>query len=287
MQEKSLAVKPEFEADIEAKITTLGEITSNFKAVKEKAIEIQKFYSTVVYDADNLEAAKNDRTAINKYKDSISKYRKNLDKEFNKPFVEFERLAKETEKILDETAKSIGSQINEYEDIKRNVKVNSLISYFNEYAASLGIDFVTYDQIGLKVTLSESEKKIQEEIKKYLDNIKKDLDLIDTQEFADEILIEYKDGLDVRNAITKVNMRKQILRVNQRIEEEKKQFVEDFNKFAQVSKEEIIKVKEQGIIPLQKPVEEIKQTTFVVKGTMSQLKNLKRYIEENGMEIVK
>lgn len=286
MEEKALTVKPEFDADIQAQITTLGEITSNFKAVKEKAIEIQKFYSTVVYDADNLEIAKNDRAAINKYKDSISKYRKNLEKEFNKPFVDFEKLAKETEKILDETAKSIGTQINEYEDIKRNVKVNNLISYFNEYAASLGIDFVTYDQIGLNVTLSESVKKLQEEIKKYLDNIKKDLDLIDTQEFADEILIEYKDGLDIRNAITKVNMRKQMLRVNKEIEKGKKQFTEALNKFVETQgqqKEEILTKPVEETIE----VEEIKETTFVVKGTMSQLKNLKRYIEENGIEIVK
>lgn len=293
MTENVLIVKPEFDSEIEAKITSLGEITSNFKSVKEKAIEIKKFYSTVCYSEDQLETAKKDRANINRYKKSVSDYRIKLNKEFNKPFFDFEILAKETEKILEETANSIGTQINDYEDIKRKVKVNDLISYFNEYAASLGIDFVTYDQMGLKVTLSESEKKLQEEIRKYLDNIAKDIELINTQEYADEILIEYKDGLDIRNAITKVNMRKQMLRVNKNIEQAQKNFVENLNKVTYPTEEEIKQVREQGIIPLQKPVEEtieieeIKQTTFVVKGTMSQLKNLKRYIEENGMEIVK
>lgn len=293
MGEKALVTKPMFDTEIQAKITSLGEITSNFKAVKKQALEIKNYYSKIIYSEDNLDLAKADRTQINKFEENVSKYRINLKKEFSKPFEEFEKLAKETEKILKETSDSIGEQINNYENIKRNVKVNGLISYFNEYAESLGIDFVTYDQMNLKVTLSESEKKIQEQIRQYLDNIQKDLELIALQNDSDEILIEYKDGYDVRNAITKVNMRKQALRINKEYASASKKFSEDLDKFKQPTEEEIMLVKEQGIVSLQKPIEEsveieeIKETTFIVRGTMSQLKNLKNYIEENGIEIVK
>lgn len=280
MSENSLMVKPEFDAEIQAQITSLGEITSNFKTVKDKALELKNFYTAIVYDEDNLETAKKDRTAINKYKESVSKYRKTLAKEFNKPFIDFETLAKETEKILDETAKSIGVQIDTYEGEKINERHRTFEAYFNEYATSLGINFTTYTQMGLHVTLSASEKKLKEEIKAYLDNIASDLQLIQTQEHADEILIEYKDGLDVKNAITKVNMRKKLLEINQKNKEASEEFANNLNKF-----------REPEI--LQKPVEEtvgiedIKQATFTVKGTMSQLKTLKMYIEENGMQIIK
>ena len=292
MEEKALVTKPMFDTEIQAKITSLGEITSNFKSVKEQALEIKNYYSKIIYSKDNIDLAKADRIQINKFEESVSKYRINLKKEFSKPFEEFEKLAKETEKILKETSASIGQQIKDYENIKRDEKVNKLISYFNEYAESLGINFITYDQMGLKVTLSESEKKLQEQIRQYIDNIQKDLELIALQNDSDEILIEYKDGYDVRNAITKVNMRKQALRINQEYASASKKFSEDLNKFKQPT-EEIIQVKEQGIVSLQKPIEEsveieeIKETTFIVRGTMSQLKNLKNYIEENGIEIVK
>lgn len=280
--ENAIQVRPELNSEIQAQIKSLGEITSNFLTVKEKALEIKEYYSQIIYDENSLKVAKEDKAEINKYKKSVSQYRIGLKKEFEKPFEEFETLAKETEAILDDTAKMIAKQIDVHEDVKRNEKIETMKSYFDEYAQSLRIDFITYDRMDLKVNLSDSDKKLQGQIKDWLDNISSDLQLITTQTYADEIYIEYKESLDVKSAITRVNMRKEMLRANQNIEQSQKKFTEDFEKFTQPIEETITKPVEEVV-----ENEEIKQTTFIVKGTMSQLINLKNYIESNGMEIVK
>ena len=91
------------------------------------------------------------------------------------------------------------------------------MSYFEEYKKSLGIDFVTYEQVNLNITMSVSLKKLKETIKTFLDKVMDDLKLIATQEHKDEILYEYKRSLNVSVAITSVTERYKA------IEEEKKQ----------------------------------------------------------------
>ena len=290
-----LIVKPEFGEDIQAKITSLGEITSNFLAVKEQAQEIKEYYSKIIYNEDNLDLAKKDRTQINKYQKCVSEYRINLKKEFSKPFEEFEKLAKETETILKETSASIGTQIDGYEEIKLSAKKQNLIQLYYEYAQSKNID-IPYEKMEQNVTLSASNKKLEEEIRAFIDKVADDLALIKEQEHAEEILIEYKEELNVTRAILKVNDRLKRIAMEKEIRDRQKaakeEFQENLSKFVELPMQNDI----PSITPLEKPTEEAvideqdKEKsfilTFTVKGTLNLLKKLKQYIQELGLEII-
>ena len=58
--------------------------------------------------------------------------------------------------------------------------------------------------MNLNINLSTTEKSLKEQIKTFLDKVSDDLKLIDTQEYKEEVLIEYKKSLDVSYAVTTV-----------------------------------------------------------------------------------
>lgn len=102
-----------------------------------------------------------------------------------------------------ELKKRIDFVENELKDEKR-AKIQT---YFREYLESKHIDFVTFEDANINVTMSASEKSLKAAAKAFIDRIADDLKLIDTQEHKEEILVEYKQSLNVSSAITSVTER--------------------------------------------------------------------------------
>ena len=96
--------------------------------------------------------------------------------------------------------------------IKAN-KDKEVKAYYDEYAESLGIDFVPYEKSGITVTLSASTKKLKEQAAAYLDRIADELKLIGTQpqDLQPEILVEYKRTVNVAYSIQTVIERKKAI----------------------------------------------------------------------------
>lgn len=67
--------------------------------------------------------------------------------------------------------------------------------------AVLCIDFVTFEQANIGITLSASLKSLKEQAKNFADRISDDLMLIQTQENKAEILVEYKNTLNVSHRL--------------------------------------------------------------------------------------
>ncbi len=101
------------------------------------------------------------------------------------------------------------------EDDQKEDKRLTVTEYFEEYAQSKDIDFLTFEDLGINVTLSSSVASLKKQISAFLERVVADLKMIATQEDEDEILVEYKKSLDASNAITTVKERKK------RVEEEK------------------------------------------------------------------
>ena len=79
--------------------------------------------------------------------------------------------------------------------------------YFNEYLSSKGIDFVKFEDANIKVNKSSSDKSLNAQAKAFIDRINDDLQLIYTQEYSEEILVEYKHTLNASAAIMSVSER--------------------------------------------------------------------------------
>lgn len=184
--------------------------------------QLQKAGKNVQKRIDDLELDKQIVTEENRQ--AMKVLRAELSKEFkgyeeqrgiiknavNNPYNEFETVYK-TE--ITERYKSADDLLKEKIDsvelqMKRN-KESNLKTYFEELANSEKIDFLVFDNLGLKIDLSTTEKKYKEQINGFVEKVNDDLKLIKATDFEAEILTEYKKTLNASKAITEVKERKE------------------------------------------------------------------------------
>ena len=279
----NLIKKPQFNGEIQVQIKSVGEIESNMKEVKGYVENLNNYYKNITFTEETMQEAKNEKSKVNKFKTQVADYRKNIIAEYNKPIKIFEDTAKETEKLLTETYNTINQQVANYETKQKEIKEQEIKDYFEEYKTANNIDFITYGQARINVTLSASMKSLKEQAKQFIDKIVDDLKLIETQEHKAEILVEYKQTLNVSNAITSVTSRFKA------IEEEKKKMEQEkeLQKFVVDTSKESDKYSEQIILnaPLiEEATEEILTLKFTVRGTRTKLKELKQFLESGGYD---
>ena len=181
----NLELKPTFNTEIEAKIDSLGKITSNVKEVREYAIKLKEFYSNLVFTEETISVAKEEKARLNKFKNSVSDYRKEIKKEFNRPLDEFENISKEAEELFKETYEKINKQVKKYEEAKKIEKENEIKDFFEEYKKSLNIEFVNFEDAKIDITLSSSNKSLKEQVKQFLEKIKNEVETINLQEYKE------------------------------------------------------------------------------------------------------
>lgn len=196
---QELIKKPQFEGEIKAQIKSVGEIESNMKEVKGYVENLNNYYKNISFTEETMKEAKDEKSKVNKFK----------------------------------------KQVSDYENKQKEIKEQEIKDYFEEYRKANNIDFITYEQTKINVTLSASMKSLKEQAKSFIDKITDDLKLIETQEHKAEILVEYKQTLNVSNAITTVSNRfKAIEEEKKKQEELKKQELENLSKPTEIKKEE-------------------------------------------------
>lgn len=285
MEDNNVQLIPTFDEEIVVNIKSLGEIESNIKDIKEKALQLNNYYSNITFTDDSIKVAKDIKSKVNKFKGQVSDYRKNIIAEFKKPIEQFERTAKETEKILGDTYTTINLQCNRYDDEQKKKMEKEVREFFDEYKATLNIN-VPYEKANITVNLNSSLKKLKEEAVAFLEKVNKDLELINSQQYKDEILVEYNTCYDAVKAITTVNNRMKA------IEEQKNRNEELIHRTTVViDKQPVETISEKKDI-LQAPqytrinnISSEKVTmTFTVTGTIEEIKKLKAYLINSNIE---
>ena len=140
-----------------------------------------------------------------------------------------------------------------------------------------------YEQAKINVTLTASIKSLKEQAKVFIDKIVDDLKLIETQEHKAEILVEYKQTLNVSQAITTVTNRFKAIEEEKRKQEEKinprdEELINDFIDRAK-KRDEVLQAQKA-----EQTTEDILILKFTVKGTRSKLKALKEFLENGGYD---
>lgn len=148
------------------------------------------------------------RSALNKEFGALEARRKEVKASIMAPYEAFEAVYKEcVGNSYQEADAKLKSRIDEVEDGLKRKKEAEVSVYFEEYRESLGIpqDFVDFADAKISITLSESPKSLKSKVQKFLDQIASDLAAIESQEYRDEIFVEYKQRLNLSEAITAVN----------------------------------------------------------------------------------
>lgn len=124
------------------------------------------------------------------------------------PYERFEGIYKEcVTNILKPADAALAERINTVENSIKQEKADEAKAFFAEYAQSKKIDFVSFEQVGLNITMAASRKSLHAEIQEFLDRCADDIEMINTQPHSAEILVEYKNSLNASNAILTVTNR--------------------------------------------------------------------------------
>lgn len=275
--------------------------------LKELSLEVEQKVEnakSLVCTEENVTTIKQIRASLNKEFKEVENQRKIVKEQILAPYMQFEEIYKiyisDKYKSADNDLKA---KIDSTENELKNIKEQEIKDYFEEYKKANNIDFVTYSQSRINVTLSESRKSLKEQAKQFIDKIVDDLKLIDTQEHKTEILVEYKQSLNVSQAITSVTNRfKAIEEEKKRQEELKRKQLEEAQRIADESikaQTEATRQALENFIPkseekveeaiLQAPViekkqEEILTLRFTVKGTRTKLREVKQFLENGGYD---
>lgn len=258
-------------------------IVEQLQQVKAEVAAKVDFALRLVCTEDTVKDVKKVRSELNKELAEYEASRKAVKKAILTPYEQFEVVYKD---CVSDTYKKADTELKHKIDSVENElkaqKAAEVKAYFDEYLQSKGIDFVTFESAHINVTLSASMKSLKEQAKSFIDKIADDLALIDTQEHKDEILYEYKQSLNVSNAITTVANRYKAIEAAKAAEEERKAR----EQAAAEAAAKVEAVAPPTVEPIAPPVEEEKTYTlkFTVRGTMPQLKALKEFLNNGGYD---
>lgn len=261
-------------------VEQLQEVKAEVTAKVEQALSL-------VCTEDTVKDVKKVRSDLNKELKDYEERRKAVKTAIMKPYNDFEEIYKD---CISDTYKKADTElkgkIDSVENELKEQKKAEVKGYFDEYLTATGIDFVTFENANINVTLSASMKSLKEQAKAFVDKIVDDLNLIDTQEHKDEILYEYKQSLNVSNAITTVANRYKAIEEAKAREEERKAREQAEAEAAAKVESVVEAVAPPTVEPIAPPVEEEKTYTlkFTVRGTMPQLKALKEFLNNGGYD---
>lgn len=269
-------------------VKQLPVIVEQLAQVKEAVIQRVQTATSLVCTDDTVKEVKKARAELNNEFKAWEEKRKEVKTAVMTPYEQFEAVYKDcvsdTYKKADADLKA---KIDGVEQELKNKKAVEVRDYFNEYLECKNIDFVTFEQANINVTLSASMKSLKEQVKAFVDKIEDDLALIDTQEHKAEILVEYKKTLNASAAVTGVNARfKAIEEEKRRIEEAEERKAAEEQHIAEITSAVPEPIMEPIEMPVQEaapaPAEKLYTLRFAVTGTKAQLKELKVFLDNGG-----
>lgn len=275
--------KPILKNEIEAKITAVGKVEDNILEAKKYALELKEYYSTLVFNDEQISEAKDERASINKAVKKISDYRKNIVAEFKKPIELFEATAKETEKILKETSDFVDLQVKNFENKEKETRKENAKKIYENNIEELK-EILPFEKIFNDKWLNKGNWKedgtssiIEKEIIEVREKVRKELKAIEElhSEFELEIKNSYLQDFDLSKAILKNNQLQEQKKAFEKVAETKEEIVQE--KVETMLKEEI---KEENIDP-------IKEYTLKIAAPISKLMALRKFLELNKIKFEK
>lgn len=250
----------------------LAEISTQ---VKDKIESLN--IDTLEPSEETLKTIKDTRSDLNKEFKTLEEQRKMVKDIVLKDYNEFEDVYKRSIADLFKTADAkLKTLVDAVEDKILTAKVDGLKAYFNENNV---FEFVSFENMGLHIIKSKTDKAIKEEIDAYLSSVNDALNTIDTLPNKERVLAKFEIYRDLNRAISEVNIeiqREEAIKAKneaikaQPVEQPKKEIPVEV---IYVPKDEVSTIKE----------DEIFQCTFTVFATKEQLKRMKQFMKDEGI----
>lgn len=194
-------------------IEQLPIISQNLIAIKAKVDERTARAASLICTEDTVKEVKKERAELNKEFTTLENERKRVKSAILKPYEEFEAVYKDcvsaAYKAADETLKEKIADVENGLKAERQAAFNE---YFDRKCRETGIEFVVPEQVGVKITLSGNAESYKQAADAFFDSVLADIRTIDMMNDNEEILYEYKQTLDLGQAIAAVTNRKAALK---------------------------------------------------------------------------
>lgn len=194
------------------KVKKLPEIYQQLDKVNQIVVDKTKNIDEILEKISKLsdEEQEEQKSEVKDYKTYLNSLKKDLEtrrieikKSILAPYEDFEKVYKDkTTKILDDGITKLTNTINTIETKQIQNKVDELVAFFNEYALYYHVEnILTFDSIPIKINLSTSLNSLKKQIVEYCEKVSNDMVAISSEEFRDEILLEYQNnGYDYTKA---------------------------------------------------------------------------------------
>lgn len=261
-------------------VKQLPEIFSQLDVASKIITNMTKDIDLVECTEENKQEVKKNVQMLRAMKTGFENKRKEIKKEINKPYEEFEDYYnKKIKGLLDNSINTLDIKVKDIEATQINEKRDELQEFLDQYREFYHIENIltSIDQVPIKINLTNSLKSLKEAIIKFCEKISNDLECICSEEFKEDILLEYqKNGFDYVNArLAIINRNKEKEALKKKLEQ-----VEEV-----VKEEEKIEEKVEEIIkPVEVVEEEELEITFTVKATRTKLRELKEFMKDKEIE---
>ncbi len=271
-------------------VTQLPIITEQLKSVKAEIERYTKEVYSIECTEENLKEVKAVRAKFNKQNEQFEERRKLVKKAILKPYEDFETVYKEcAAEVYRKALDYLDKKILDVETKLTLEAKNEIKAYFEECKSAVGIDFIAFENAGIKVTRSASKTKLKKAVKEFVDKVKNETEMIQSQEYASEILAEYRKCFDASKAIMTVKeLHEKAEAIEKEMLERKKE--EQARAEAQAKAEAYAEPSQSAIVlkpPVQQSVKkELKcHATFILKTeNIEIMTDILRYAKSKGAE---
>lgn len=265
------------------KVTQLPIIEEQLRSAKEYVDKTVADALALICTEETVQTVKAARAELNKQFNLLEDQRKAVKSAVLDPYHRFEAVYKEC--VSDAYKRADAALKQKITDVESGMKRQceaGLREYFTELCMAHHIDFVSFEQTGVTVSMTDAKsktqppKKLREQLSQFVAKIEQDVALITSMDDADEIMVAYKVSLNAAESIGFVQER------HRRIEAERVARAE--REAAQAQEAEAVKKVEAFAPPTTAPVEAPKVATvsFKVTDTIDRLKLLKQFLVSNG-----
>lgn len=244
-----------------------------YAMIEKASAEVAAKISSLNIDAmeateENLKLIKDTRAELNNEFKVFEDQRKLVKDYIMKPYEQFESLYKpKIVTLFNDAENKLKSKVGSIESGLLNLKIENLKSIFNELNT---YEFIKFEDVGLHITRSASDTKLQGEIEQYLESVSAALSTIDVMPNSDRILAKYHLCKDLPRAISEVNIELQ----KEAELQQKKQAVAPAEPVAQAER---VRAKTKP-----EPTQRVR-TSFRVTATLDQIADLKQFMNERGI----
>lgn len=275
-------------------VVQLPIITEQLHTLKDKWEQHAADAKAMVCNENTIQAVKKFRADINREFEQVEALRKAVKETVMRPYNDFEAVYKECVTKPKEAAEdSLKAKVSETEESIKKQCEDGLREYFAELCAAHRLEWLKYEQVGIRVDMasakSKTPKKLREQLVQFVVRVSESVDRINALDNADEIMVEFQRTLDASVAIFTVQERHRRIE-RQRLEKESV----EADKSAQEAAERKVEESYQKYLKL--PTEAIKppyvddnkiipRCTFTaINATRSQLRKLKEFLNMEGIK---